>query len=137
MKRTNQGGSILGFVIVGAVMALLLVGGAYVVRHTLMPADTDRTSVAEKDKSTSSDDTKQDTAADPKDDTKDTPQDAGKKPDEITNQPSATTPAPQSTVEDTHTLPTTGPSDGIMSGLLLSSLVGVVAIYVRSRRASL
>lgn len=135
MKRTNQGGSILGFVIVGAVMALLLVGGAYVVRHTLMPADTDRTSVAEKDKDTSSDDSKQDTTVAPKDDTKDTSSDAGKNTNETTNQPSAT--PPQSATEDTHTLPTTGPSDGIMSGLLLSSLVGVVAMYMRSRRASL
>ena len=35
MVRTNQGGSILNFAIIGVVMALLLVGGAYFVRHNL------------------------------------------------------------------------------------------------------
>lgn len=43
MVRTNQGGSILGFVIIGGVLALLLVGGVYFVRQQLTtpPSDTE------------------------------------------------------------------------------------------------
>lgn len=136
MKRTNQGGSILGFVIIGAVMALLLVGGAYVVRHTLKPNDTDRTPVSRQD-TDSSQAEKKDTTVAPKDDTKDTPQDVDKDTTPAPSQPDTTPHHLDDTAQDTHTLPTTGPSDALASGVLISSLVGVIAMYVRSRRASL
>lgn len=37
MSRNAQNGSVLGFIIVGALMVLLLVGGAYAVNHTFSP----------------------------------------------------------------------------------------------------
>lgn len=137
MRRTNQGGSILSFVVIGGIMVLLLIGGAYLVRHTLAPAMNKDTSVAQKDEGSSSDTKKDQTTSEDK-----STSDEGTAPktDENTD---ATTPGQTeqpstlpsgSATPETHTLPTTGPDGALVSGVMLSSLVGIAALYVRSRR---
>lgn len=130
MRRTNQSGSILSFVIIGGVLVLLLVGGTYVVRHMLAPAATNPAPVAQKDDSSSN--TKKDES---------TPD--ANKPNE-NNAPKTDTSTPShtdtatlpsgSTAPEAQTLPTTGPGDVLTSGVMLGGLVASVAIYIRSRR---
>lgn len=127
MVRTNQGGSILGFVIIGGVLALLLVGGAYFVRHTLSPTDEREEPVVSQN---DGDDSAQSSDDEP---------DASKEKDEQTDEEAtlpgrtdANSPSSQDN-EALDDLPQTGPEGSLLAGILLSGIVAVGTAYKRSR----
>jgi len=120
MVRTNEGGSVLSFVIVGVVILLLLVGSIFAVRQlTSQPAP-----LAQEPAKTTPEQTK--------------PQE--QKPEESTKPSSsekeqASTPQAQTPTASNPELPKTGPTEtlGVTLGLMLITLAGVS--YVRSRQA--
>jgi hypothetical protein len=122
MVRTNEGGSVLGFVVVGVVVLLLLIGGVFAVRQlTSQPAPL------------------------PQEPAKTTPDQV--KPQEQTKEPTGNdktvtpdkeqkaTPQPQVPAASKTELPKTGPTEtlGFVLSLSLVTLAGVS--YVRSRQA--
>lgn len=147
MARTNQRGSILEFIIIGGVMALLLVGGAYFVRRTLVPSDsTSEPKVSRngrsKDSSDSADSSK-DAPSDKAPDTKkedqpkqaDSPkQDADDAPDDNSSQQASSgEPSPEKQSDTPNNLPQTGPADTVLSSFLVGGIVAAGAAYIRSR----
>lgn len=118
MARSNQGGSILSFLIIGSILAVLLIGGVYFVQQRKShpaPAPT-----ATKPSMQSNDKAKK-VVDEPK---KDTPaQEAPKK--------EAPTPATPPASE----LPKTGTTETISSVIGAGLLSGMIVAYVRSRRA--
>ncbi len=112
MERTNQGGSVLSFVIIGVILAGLLIGGVYVVnRQTARPP----VSVEQKPQPPANDQT--------------TPQ---VEPDVGQSQPEA------GAVNDgTVQLPATGPQEVAGSFIVLGLLGGLAVGYIRSRRPQL
>jgi len=134
MVRTNQGGSILGFLIIGGVMALLLIGGVYLVRKNLIPAMGPGT-VAVKDDEDKAPSSEED---------RDTPEAEEAKPsdDETAseNLPGplkvADKPQPKDDNDSQRNLPETGPGGILLSGFLLSGIVAASLAYFRSRGQS-
>ena len=139
MVRTNQGGSILSFAILGGIMALLLVGGAYFIRQRLAPAERNpQVAITQEDKKPTeqaSDKEVQEQKEEPT---------APDRPAESnvpvrngsSDSESATTPAVPSTGnQPADGLPSTGPSGGVLvAGGMLSALVAVIVAYLQSRR---
>ena len=133
--RARERGSILEFVIVGAVMALLLIGGVYAIRHMLAPSaqgtdsttsESDADLAPSSDETPDVDDTKEDdsTVQNSEDDAT---------TDETTESESSTS---ETAAEDGQTpsdLPQTGPAQSLLAGFLLSSMVAVAIAYKRSR----
>lgn len=120
MAQKNQGGSVLGFIIVAVVMAGLLIGGAYIVRQlTSQPQIS-----PEPSPSQAQDDQKSQQEA-----KKDTTSGENKKTD---------SPQPQTHnsagVGNATELPQTGPDSLLGSALVMGILSAVVISYVRSRR---
>lgn len=117
MGRTNQGGSILSYVIIGGVLALLLVGGVYFMRQQAaspQPAEGP-TPVADQP------------AKEP------TPEQT--QPEEVKPEASTGQPAPQQAQPPAASgLPQTGPAESIMALLALGSLTAAVIAYMQSRR---
>lgn len=135
MVRTNQGGSILGFVIVGVVLALVLLGGAYFIRNNLSTS-TDSTVV--EDPEISEDDLGGDTS-----ETDETSDQEAEDEGRTTIMPGVSVGDEEGTQADEftdrtsqHDLPQTGASDVFAASLVLSVIAGSSAAYVRSRRAS-
>lgn len=125
MARSNQGGSILSFLIIGGILAVLLIGGAYFVQqrtsHPAAPAPAPTTTQPSTQPSAQSNDKDKKVAEEPK---KDTPaQEAPKK--------ESPTPATPPAAE----LPKTGATETISSVLGVGLLSGVIVAYVRSRRS--
>ncbi len=128
LKRTNQGGSVLTFIIIATVLAGAVIGTAYFVKQRGEQVRQEQ-AVARADKLAKEADTKKPA----------TTNDRAKSSGEASPDKNKPTPAPTKSssspvaVEQT-TLPTTGPeSDGLRPlgiGLLIASGVG----YVASRR---
>jgi LPXTG-motif cell wall-anchored protein len=119
MAQKNQGGSVLGFIIVAIVMAGLLIGGAYAVRQlTSQPQQAVEPSPTEA-----------------KDSQKD--QQEAKKPAAGESKKSDS-PQPQNNAsEDTKhaaELPKTGAEGLLGPAIMMGILSGMVVSYVRSRR---
>ena len=145
MARTDQGGSILGFAIIGGVMALLLIGGAYVVRHNLdsvaeeAPAAVEESPEDEvaENSDTESEQSSQDENQDQQEDTPDFIPGASSEDDSDTtsqtDQPTVETSPSETTANSEHNLPQTGPGEVIVAGLLMSGAIGALAAYLRSR----
>lgn len=126
MVRTNQRGSIMGFVAIGGIMALLLIGGAYIVRHTLAASsESTQPTVTEE----SGDDTPVGQPATNEKDESAEEEAALPGREDTSSQPTPQTTAPAD-------LPQTGPADGIMTSILLGGMVGAGLLYKRSRSAS-
>lgn len=132
MVRTNQGGSVLSFVIIGVVLVALFVGGAFGVRYLLKPQTSSTgggTAVtpapSPKDNRPRTDDSNksQATPAVP------APQTSQNNPP--SSNPTPATPAPSNTKAQ---LPTTGPADTLATIIAVASLSSVTAAYVQSRR---
>lgn len=113
MGRTNQGGSVLSFVVVGVILAGLLVGGIYFVNQQTSQPPTPVSRQPEKSANKDDKQTKKQTppAAEP-----------GNKPQSETDTNTATE------------LPATGPTELVGSLIVLGLLGGVVTSYLRSRR---
>ncbi|MEO7904902.1 MAG: hypothetical protein ABIR91_03865 [Candidatus Saccharimonadales bacterium] len=156
MGRTNQGGSILSFIIVGVVVAALLVGGVYFVRNyqamtaeiaagPVMPGNDSADAPKPVDEgskpapSTDKEDTP--TTSKPSADTTTPPASTTEKPDNTAgpSSPSATETTPttdESASKDRNVaaLPQTGPVDTIAAMLSVGLFVVASLAYIRSCR---
>ncbi len=148
MVRTNQGGSILTFAVLGGIMALLLIGGAYFVRHNLVPAERTpqvATSEQQDNSSEQNQDDDKPAPANNNDQSKETPapqQNVVPQAPDSTNKnnsgESTQTPpaAPVAVDQSSGGLPSTGPSSALFGGFMLSGLAALVVAYGQSRRTS-
>ncbi len=116
MGRVNEGGSILGFIVVAVLLAGALIGGVYFINRQ---QDQTRPTAAQP----------QERPAENKEE---------EKKSEQTN-PSGQSTNPQTTPQagPTRELPATGPGEVVVSLLMLGSITAVFASYLRSRRAYL
>lgn len=125
MVRTDQGGSVLGFVVIGIVMAALLVGGIFVMQRQNTPRPTP---------------TPQQPTQQPEE------QKPVEKPSEQKEKPApAPQPAPQQDQQTpaqlpsnnvtSHEMPQTGPVETLASAIAVLFVSGAVISYVRSRRS--
>ena len=156
MVRANQGGSILGFLIIGGALALLFVGGAYFVRNNLMPAEPEPEVALQEDddadngNGTETEDTEQPSENQPESEQpkeEDQPVETEETPEP---EPEFTPVGPQSPAEESlpetgndegekiasegpSSLPQTGPADVLIGSLMLGGLAAVVVRYIRSR----
>jgi len=129
--RARQTGSIVGFVIVGALLAALLIGGTYIVRRILAP--TGSTIQPPSQNESGSEDDSPDQASDDDNSTTGTdekPASEGAVLPGDTN--SQNQPVPNNE-GPAHDLPQTGPVSSVLSGIFLSGIVAAGAIYKRSR----
>lgn len=124
MGQAKQGGSILGYVIVGGVLTLLLLGGAFALRNNWsgQPAEAP-TEVADRPTPAPSD-----TKDEAKNDTNDAPA-AQPAP-----QPTAPTTPQTSTAPNARQLPQSGPADTVLSVAILTIIVASFGVYAESRR---
>lgn len=142
MVRTNQGGSILNFLVLGSVMAILVVGGAYLIRHNLAPAERGPQIAAPGDRGESPKQTPNNQPAPaPKNDQPAGPNNTEPKTaqnGDSNNSSTQNTKTPQSAPTDnrraSNGLPTTGPASAPFAGVMLSSLAALLLAYVQSRR---
>ena len=116
MRRTKEGGSVLGFVVVAIVLGTLLLGGVYLVSRQEGRSASPVTKPQEPSK-------KDEKQAPP-------PAEPGKKPE---------LQAPQSTPQAgvAHELPVTGPTESLGPLLVLGLVSGLFVSYIRSRQAHL
>jgi len=125
MVRTNQGGSVLSFVIVGVILVGLILGGAFFVRQRItqptMPSQPDPVVVqpekTQQESSPKQEEITEQTA------TKEESSDSGSLSDDSTTTPGSTVKLPQ-----------TGPVETISVLVALTSLSIAGVSYVRSRR---
>lgn len=116
MARTNQGGSVLGFVLIGGVLALLLVGGAYLVRkNSALPSDTG---------------TSPETALQPEE----KQEERKTQPAPEKQQTNARQEAKSIPGAGADELPRTGPVQTVVTIAMLSILAAVSVSYIQSRR---
>jgi LPXTG-motif cell wall-anchored protein len=137
MRQKRQGGSTVGYILIGIVLIGALVGGVYTLRRVTSekPAEVsqtskeqDKSSEANKEEQTSSDQSSKDDSSESSDATKTDSQ--TEKDNSNSGQQAA-----ESGVK-TAELPKTGPSS--VANVLITGLVTVVgAAYVQSRRATL
>lgn len=129
MVRTNEGGSVLSFAVVGVILAILMVGGVVAVRQQSIssrkPAPTSQ-KVAQTDKNK--------TPAPTTPSSNDTSKNQGQtSPNGSTSTPPpATTTAPAG-----KELPHTGPVETITTLVALGLLTGSLVAYLQSRRYQL
>lgn len=109
MVRTKEGGSVLGFVLIGVVLVALFLGGVYFVRQqTGQPPET--------------------TQPQPVPQEIPGPQPNGEQP-----QPTESAPSTDTQNTQGH-LPQSGPREAISTALAMGAIAGVGLAYVRSRR---
>ena len=133
MGRSNQGGSILSFVIIGGILMTLLVGGAYAVQQRSTQAERgdtvavqpENTPVAEENEAAPKEDESQEAPAEKE----------ASKPEQKEAKEEAPTATPAPAAPRTATeLPETGPVEAFSSIVGLGLLSAVSIAYVRSRR---
>lgn len=136
MVRTDQGGSILSFIIVGSVLAVLLVGGAYFVRRQLAVNDGAETVITDNS-SRNGEAPSEGTEEDSDDTNTGTGWNNDNTTDEVTKDSEDSNNAASEDDENTPTvsdLPETGPADVLLGSIMIGSIVGTGAAYQRSRR---
>jgi cytoskeletal protein RodZ len=126
MVRTNQGGSVLSFIIIGVVLAALLIGGARILRQQAVQPIVDQPQKASDKPATDAKPQKASEDSDKHSSSSNTQADTSKKDDSVSSSPVAT-----------QTLPETGAVSAIGTLIVLGSLSGLVASYMRSRRPEL
>ncbi len=133
MRGANQGGSLIGFIVVGVLLALVLIGGLYGLNRYNAQKAADETAVLEEEPVK---DTKEEGAA-----TERTP--AKTEDSNTTSTPTATddrtrttdpgdatsTPTPAASTQ----LPQTGPTETVFGLLVIGLLTFVGTHYARSR----
>lgn len=136
-KRTNQGGSVLLFIIVATVLGLALVGTVAFVRYKGQEAQSQTpifgTNIPATDSPAPRDNGTNDQAEADKKAEEAKKQEADRQAAAEASRQSAVSSSPQPT-DDSSELPHTGPAD-LAAGLLILGLVTMVAVsYIRSRR---
>jgi len=133
LKRTNQGGSILTFIVIAVVLAFGVIGTAYFVKQhgeqvrkeqAIAQADALAKQEAAKSSGTATPATSENKS--------------GSAADTSTPAPTVATPTPAPstlTSSDQAALPTTGPESDAVQLLAIGLLVASSAAYVSSRRA--
>ena len=123
--RTNQGGSVVSFVVVGIVLVALVIGGVYMLQHrggdTPEVAKTNSPAPAPSASSSNSPVPSTSKSPAPSKSAQPTPSSSPKPV------PSAA-PAPEN-------MPATGPSDILPGGIAAAILLGVTVSYAQSRSA--
>jgi cytoskeletal protein RodZ len=122
MVKANEGGSVLSFVVIGAILVLLLVGGTYFVRQKLsVNAQTTGQSP--------------DTSQPKSSDQTDTSKEPAKKEEPATPEATQPTAPPQATTSTPPAaLPQTGPVETLSVAIGVAFLTAAFTAYVRSRR---
>ena len=126
MNRANEGGSVLSFVVIGAVLAFLLVGGVYFVRQQ-MTAQAETKPSTTNEPQTSPSEQKTDNSK-TEDTNKPAPNDEQKAP---TGQATPNE-MPQDTASPV--LPQTGPAQSLTAIVAVALLSATFTAYLRSRR---
>lgn len=123
MVRTNQGGSVLGFIVVGVVLVALFVGGAYTVHQ--LSAQPEVAPAQPEQAPPKSRENKDDSSKD--------------QPQKTDNQPAKPqqNPAGNSSQSPAAELPQTGPAELLGTLLALGLLSATAVSYARSRRPEL
>ncbi len=145
MVRTNQGGSILGFVVLGGIMALLLIGGAYIVRRNFPPAEIGSEIAVSDERGESSNQSDENKPSTPAPNDNQEGEGSSPKPSTVPGGVNNNTDSSNQTVTPTEKspavdsqnssgLPETGPSSVVFAGLMLSGLSGLLVAYIQSRR---
>lgn len=125
-ERTNQGGSVVAFVIVGVVLAGVVAGGVYLVnqrnKENIANQPSGGTNQPQSSSPTPAPSSNQGGSR-------------GASPSPSTNQQnqSAQTSPPTTGVAQNGSLPTSGPADDGLRVLALSILIGVLVAYIRSQ----
>lgn len=131
MRGTNQGGSLAGFIIIGVLLTLVLVGGLYGLnRYNAQRAD-DQIAADQKKQQQDQDEDKKEAAKPAPAATERKTTDTKSDIPPSTDTPAATTPTqvPKTGTE----LPQTGPADALFGLIALGLLAFASAHYVRSR----
>lgn len=123
--RTNQGGSVLSFIIVAVVLLGVVLGGIYLIRRATSPTQTTGDSSQEP-----SSDAPQST---PEEQKKPVTEPTPATPPTSNNGQAQTNTGNQSP-QPTTTLPQTGPAETISTALILALVTGVLVSYGRSKR---
>ncbi len=129
--RTNQGGSVLAFIIVGLALTAAVIGGIYFV-HQRGEQERSATSTSQGTDKQPTTPTTQKTPATQQP----ASQPSATKPSQpVATKPQSTTPAqvPATGVTQTH-LPATGPADTAIQLLAVGLLIMTSVAYVQSRR---
>jgi cytoskeletal protein RodZ len=122
MVKANEGGSVLSFVVIGAILVLLLVGGTYFVRQKLFVSADSNGQAPDTSQPKPSDQT--DTSKEPT------------KKDEPAKTPDASQPSnPQQNTASTPpaALPQTGPVETLSVVMGVAFLTAAFTAYLRSR----
>lgn len=126
MANSNQGGSILSFLVVGGVLGALLIGGAYFVQHYTERSNATQSPIGKPaTESTGKAENKTTPAVDDDKATAEPQKEEAPKP--------APQPAPQATAPSASELPQTGPTESVIGMLAAGLLTFVVLSYLRSR----
>ena len=125
--RTNQGGSVVSFVVVGVVLVALVIGGVYMLQHrgggdTPDVAKTNSPAPAPSASSSSSPVPSTSKSPAPLKSAQPTP-------------PSSSPKSTPSTAPVPENMPATGPSDLLPSGIMIAVLLGMAVSYAQSRSA--
>lgn len=127
MVRSNQGGSVLSFLIIGGVLVALLIGGVYFART--FANDSVVQATGDQKQSNKSDKSDEATTTTKSDDEKEKPQAPTAKP-EASNPKPETKPVTPRPAE----LPQTGPAETLVALLGVGLLTGTATAYYRSRQ---
>jgi len=119
--RTNQGGSVVSFIVVGIILLFIVIGGIYAVHKR---ADTQT--------ATPSSSVAVSPSVQPSNSSTVSPSSSPKAPSPSPTTPSSST-APQSPRAGT-ALPATGPADYLPAGGMFAVLVAATTSYLRSRK---
>lgn len=137
MNRTKQGGSVLSFILIGCALALVLIGGVFLVRRVWTPRPTTQVAGPTNAPASQSNGATPAPAA-PAPSTTPTPSSSSQNSGSAGSQASpAPAPAPQAAAPAPapSALPTTGPADTVGTMLILGVVVAAGTAYVQSRRA--
>jgi cytoskeletal protein RodZ len=135
MSRTKQGGSVLGFVVIGAVMVLLLIAGVYMARHYWAPA-SDAVAVNGPTSPQAGDNSNQNKSqsSENKSDSAPQPSVPAQPTTPSTSAPSAPAAPVAPVAPSPSKLPVTGPADTLLATLVLGAIAAAAAGYVQSLR---
>ena len=130
MRRTNQGGSLAGFIIIGVLLTLVLVGGLYGLNRYNAQRAADETAQSEEPapEEESTETTQTETESSEASPQSRTEQDSAANE----QQPRTPTPSPQPAATSAQ-LPQTGPADALLGLVAVTVLTFAGVHYVRSR----